>query len=419
MHFDLIQHIQGFTKRYPADTYLLAVSGGADSMALLHLFHQAKIRFEVLHVNYHLRDEDSNLDQACVENACQELGIPFHLHSVNLRERLEKGGNLQDLARKERYTFFKKKQTEHANALVVLAHHQNDQQETFWLQLLRNAGMMGLAGMKEKNNIYLRPFLGFTKDELVQYLQQNAFVWREDRSNAKNDYLRNRLRNEVLPQLEASFPNIATSVNQLQKVFRENLDEKEKKWNSVFSSFAKTGQITIEQLRSFDETDMLLFFNRFQIPAHQLKGFIHLLEAPTGTKITWILEGEKQALIREKTYLQWVKPTSLKIPKLCIEVIDKLPETFSKSIFYLDEAKLKGNLQLRLWQTGDRLSPPGMKGSKLVSDVLKDAGVPHSERKQIYVLHDDEKLLGCPNFAVDRSALATKNTPRILKVWLE
>jgi len=419
MHFDWMQYIQRFTKRFPANTYLLAVSGGADSMALLHLFHQAKLPIHVLHVNYHLRGEESNLDQACVENACQLLGIPFHLHSVYLREELEKGGNLQDVARKVRYAFFKKKQAEHANALVVLAHHQNDQRETFWLQLLRNAGMKGLAGMKEKNDCYLRPFLGFSKELLVDYLIQNKFVWREDRSNSKNDYLRNRLRNEVLPALEVEFPTLSTSVNLLQSIFRENLEEKEKKWNPVFSSFFKTGQLSLESLKTIDETDMLLFFNRFQIPSHQLKGFIHLLEAPTGTKITWISDGEKQALIREKTYLQWVKPGALKLPKVCMEAIDKLPETFSKSIIYLDEAKLKGNIHIRFWQTGDRLSPPGMKGSKLVSDILKDAGVPHSERKNIFVLHDDEKLLACPNFAVDRSALATKNTSHILKVWLE
>lgn len=419
MHFDLHSHIQSFTKQFPAEKYFLAVSGGADSMALLHVFSSLQLPIEVLHVNYHLRGNDSDLDQKLVEDFCGKKKIPFHIHSVFLKEKLKQGGNLQALARQERYTFFEKKQNEYPNSYVVLAHHQNDQIETFWLQLLRNSGMLGLAGMKEQNGIYLRPFLSISKEELVKYLEENQVIWREDVSNAKNDYLRNRLRNEVLPALKSTLPDLNENVRLLQSVFRENITEKENFLKIELEKSKISEKLSLEFVQKLDETAILLLFRSFNIPNHQLKGFLHLLTAPTGTKITWLSEGEKQTLVREKSHLQWLKNIDFPLPKIHSEKVEHLPHQFSKSILYLDADKIKGELSVRFWQIGDRISPPGMKGSKLISDILKDAGVPHAERKKALVLQDEEKLLACINIAVDRSTLATKNTTSILKVWVE
>ena len=419
MHFDLHSHIQSFIKQFPAEKYFLAVSGGADSMALLHVFSSLQLPIEVLHVNYHLRGNDSDLDQKLVEDFCEKNKIPFHLHSVFLKEKLKQGGNLQALARQERYTFFEKKQNKNPNAYVVLAHHQNDQIETFWLQLLRNSGMLGLAGMKEQNGIYLRPFLSISKEELVKYLEENQVIWREDVSNTKNDYLRNRLRNEVLPVLKSTFPDLNENVQLLQSVFRENISEKENFLKIELEKSKISEKLSLEFVQKLDETAILLLFRSFSIPNHQLKGFLHLLTAPTGTKITWLSGGEKQTLVREKSHLQWLKNIDFPLPKIHSEKVEHLPHQFSKSILYLDSDKIKGELSVRFWQIGDRISPPGMKGSKLISDILKDAGVPHVERKNALVLQDEEKLLACINIAVDRSALATKNTTSILKVWVE
>ena len=419
MHFDLHSHIQSFTKQFPAEKYFLAVSGGADSMALLHVFSSLQLPIEVLHVNYHLRVNDSDLDQKLVEDFCGKKKIPFHIQSVFLKEKLKQGGNLQELARQERYDFFEKKQHESPNTYVVLAHHQNDQIETFWLQLLRNSGMLGLAGMKEQNGIYLRPFLSISKEELVKYLEENQVIWREDVSNTKNDYLRNRLRNEVLPALKSKFPDLNENVQLLQSVLRENITEKENFLKIELEKSKISEKLSLEFVQKLDETAILLLFRSFNIPNHQLKGFLHLLTAPTGTKITWLSEGEKQTLVREKSHLQWLKNIDFPLPKIHSEKVEHLPNQFSKSILFLDSDKIKGELTVRFWQIGDRISPPGMKGSKLISDILKDASVPHAERKNAMVLQDEEKLLACINIAVDRSALATKNTTSILKVWVE
>ena len=156
-------YFQSFIDKHPAPHYFLAVSGGHDSMLLLDICRRNSIPMTVLHVNYQLRGEESNGDQAFVEAYCQLHSIPIHVHRVDLKEKLISAGNLQQLARKERYDFFQTHLNHVPNSYLLVAQHQDDQIETFWLQLFRGAGLSGLQGMLEKNGRILRPLLSFSK----------------------------------------------------------------------------------------------------------------------------------------------------------------------------------------------------------------------------------------------------------------
>ena len=150
-------YIQSFVEKHPAPHYFLAVSGGHDSMLLLDICRRNSLPITVLHVNYQLRGEESDGDQVFVEAYCQLHSIPFYVRKIDLKEKLISGGNLQQLARKERYNFFESHLNQTADSLLMVAQHLDDQIETFWLQLFRGSGLSGLQGMLEKNGRNLRP----------------------------------------------------------------------------------------------------------------------------------------------------------------------------------------------------------------------------------------------------------------------
>ena len=186
--------------------FLLAVSGGADSMVLTSLFKICNLKFEIAHVNYHFRGEDSNLDQKLVENFCLENKIKFHLKDISEEEKL-KMKSLQNWAREIRYEFFFKILEEENLDFIVTAHHLNDELETFIINLSRGSGIKGLSGIPKNENQILRPLLKFTKHEIYNFAKENNIAYREDKSNEKDDYLRNKIRNQLTPKIVEIFPN--------------------------------------------------------------------------------------------------------------------------------------------------------------------------------------------------------------------
>lgn len=187
------------------EKFLLAASGGVDSMVLADLFLQSKIHFEIAHVNYKLRSEDSDLDQQLVEDFCVENKIPFHLYEVSEKDNKPKN-SIQLWARNLRYEFFFKVLKERNLTKIITAHHLNDQLETFIINLSRGSGIKGLSGIPANENQIVRPLLNFSKDEIYNFAEERKIAFREDISNLKNDYLRNKIRNEIIPKINEEIP---------------------------------------------------------------------------------------------------------------------------------------------------------------------------------------------------------------------
>ena len=220
-------------------TFLLAVSGGADSMVLSSLFKMSNLKFEIAHINYHFRGEDSNLDQKIVEDFCTTNQIKFHLKDVSEEEK-SKMTSLQNWARKIRYDYFFRILEEENLDYIVTAHHLNDELETFFINLSRGSGIKGLSGIPTNENSILRPLLKFTKAEIYAFAEENKIDFREDKSNQKDDYLRNKIRNHLTPKLLEISPQFLkqfgkslsylSSVNdfyqnEIEKTFQEILTE--------------------------------------------------------------------------------------------------------------------------------------------------------------------------------------------------
>ncbi|MFN5787109.1 MAG: tRNA lysidine(34) synthetase TilS [Flavobacteriia bacterium] len=402
----------------PMSRYFVACSGGVDSITLLFLLHSLKKKVSAIHVNYLLRGEESEKDQQLVEETCKQLGIPCHVKRVDLNRYLqEAGGNMQEQARKVRYSYFEtfKVKRDH---FIVLGHHADDQVETFFLNLARGGGMMGLSAMLPNHEQYLRPFLTFTKQEILDYARKHQLNWREDLSNAKNDYSRNKLRNVILPELEKGIPSLRQSVLTIVDAFQTTQQELEILTKDLVKKIEDERVLLIEEYKELGEFERIELLRQLDLAPSVTEELNKLTNAEKGKRIH-LNDSRFQMIIRETDHFYFGEEEPMLIlPSVVKIIVEQLPATYTKDEIYLDPKKIKGVLTVRTWRKGDRMKPVGLAGSKLVSDILTDAKVPHSVRSHQLVLTDDEKILWCVGFAIGREAIASKDS-EILKVGLE
>jgi tRNA(Ile)-lysidine synthase len=297
------EHIQEFTASFEADTtYYVACSGGVDSMVLLSILHQLGKTIHVLHVNYQLRGEASDLDQQLIEDYCNQHSIPYSINSVQLSKELENGGNLQDLARNVRYSFFKEKALE-IHSKIVLAHHADDQLELFLLNIARKSGVMGLSCMLPEYGRIIRPLLPFSKQEILEFAKKEGIVWREDASNQSNKYRRNSIRNVFLPEIEAQLPEFRESCLYLIEQFQKNQLEVEQKIKKFTHKILQENLLLYADFDLFTEVEQIELLRQLAIPFGFLKEFKKLRHAENGKRLQ--LKKTKQLVIRTKTGFKW------------------------------------------------------------------------------------------------------------------
>lgn len=418
---DIPQHIAQNLKKFKDKEITVACSGGLDSTVLLHLLSTNGFNVSAIHVNYHLRGEDSNLDEAFIRSFCKDLSIPFESRSVNLVKQLKTGGNLQQLAREVRYNWFEEITSENKAHFVFLAHHLDDQVETFFLNLARKSGIMGLACMPFERNQIVRPLLDFTKEELKKYALENKLTWREDISNASNKYRRNLLRNEVLPYLTNEIPELNESVIALVKTFQENQLLLEKAIQPLMDDILKNHSIEQAKIEVLNEFELVELFRQLGQTAQLAIEFENLLKSQKGKRIELVSHHNNpfSLIVKEANSFSFI-PNSDKIilPELKIETVDSLPTFFSKDEIYLDQDKIKGELKLRPWEIGDRIHSVGMNGSQLISDVISDTKMNANDKKNVLVLCDDETIHWCVGRKIGRKAVATNESFRIFKVYI-
>ena len=407
------------TAKHSDRRYLLAVSGGLDSMVLLSIFHALKLSFEVAHVNYQLRGLESENDQKLVETFCSKNSIRIHVCRTDLKEILnDNKGNLQQHARRIRYDFFQKFIDDKTVDYVVTAHHQDDQVETFWLMLSRSAGISGLSGMDEVSNCIFRPLLTISKMELKHYAIEQGIEWREDQSNQKNDYQRNLWRNKLLPYLTKEIPSINSAVLTLMACFKEDKAMQDKTVSSYIEQIQSTCFINFNNYDQLSIYQLITIFNYFNIPVLKIAELSKIRQAQKGKIVS--IDSNKSpfsSIVKEfDSFYFTKKENSLTMPMLLIERVDLIPAAFTKQEVFLDAQKIEGELRLRPWIKGDRINLVGLKGSKLVSDILTDAKIPNSTRDKQLVLVDDKHIIACWGHAIGRDCLADKTTNEIISV---
>ena len=398
---------------WPNKHVLVACSGGVDSMVLLHAIIGAGLKPEVMHVNYGLRGADSDADEELVAHFAQKHGLMLHLYHCPVELTQQSGNNLQAAARAFRRNHFQEWVARSSDHVVVLAHHANDQVETFFLQLFRGSGTFGLGGMHPERGQLVRPFLEIEKTDLIAYARENNVPWREDQSNASSKYLRNLFRNELLPSLAKNHPDLSKNILLLMRLFRQRQAEIRQHILEMSSRWQEKKELSCEDWLNLDEEQQVAFLHTAGFPLWARGRFTGLAQGRTSARFfvgdNEVIKQDSQTIVQQRHSGDF--PWDFKIEK-----IEILPEVFDKWTVYLDAGRLSGELFLRTPEPGDRIASVGLKGSQAVNTVLKDFGIPANKRADFPLLTDGKSVLWLPGIKVGQSALANMNSREILKV---
>lgn len=388
----------------------VAVSGGLDSMVLLHMLRELGHPCQVAHVDHGLRGTESDADRVFVHDHCQGQGISFVAHRVDVvAHAATTGTSIQMAARSLRYAWFNEILTSVPDTMA-LAHHADDAIETFFIGMMQGMGFHGWEGIPVRSGPFIRPLLGCRRAEILDYARVHNIPWREDASNADTTYLRNRIRHELLPQLEQWRPGTHLNLARNVRLFRE-LDQLAQgavndAVNDLVPDQVGTLRVPFDRLRSKGVPLLTLHHLLRAKGFHpdQLEGILQAVDqARTGAVF---LRGDLQVLV-DRTDLviraapgqlpMWTIPAAEAVPpdaplRITVEALGGHGPENGPNVVRLDPA-LEFPLELRPWRDGDRMRPAGLGGSKLISDILIDAKVPRDRKQRTYVLVHEERIL--------------------------
>lgn len=424
-------------------TFLLAVSGGADSMVLASLFRDfgqeiqgSKFRFQVAHINYKLRGHDSDLDQKTVQDFCEKNHIKFHLYEVSEKDNKPEN-SIQLWARGLRYTFFKEIQKKENLEFLVTAHHLNDQLETFIINLSKAAGINGLSGIPSNDNAILRPLLDFSKKEIYQFAEENSIEFREDLSNKKDDYLRNKIRNKIVPMLMETnehflenFRKSSLYLNQTKDFVHKQIQEIENQLTIFNQNYKILSKEKLDQESDFVKFEILKkygFSQEEEIPkiftAENNSSFFskEYQLIVNRDELIFIDKSEEQEIPEE---IVLIKNFDFSENQICIDLVNTIEniDGIGKRFEWdFDAEKLQFPLFLRKQQDGDEFYPAGFSGKKKVSKFFRDEKLSALIKEKIWLLCDSgNHILGVIPLRQDRRYQADRTTQKKITVkWTE
>ena len=379
---------------------LVAVSGGIDSMCLAEKVRLEGGPFAIAHCNFHLRGKESDGDEAFVKAWADANGIPCHVrHFETSAYATEQGISVEMAARRLRYHWFGELCRQHGYSGVAVAHNANDNAETLLLNLLRGTGIRGLLGMKAEGFIpdpefsdipLLRPLLGMTRADIEAFAAEHGLSWREDATNALNDFKRNKIRNLVFPVFREINPSFVQTLNRDMERFAEALPAE------VLSSEPVA---TLGRIRG-----------RGPLPAGQWEGRRGV--APEGSEDS---TSAGRAFVHEKGSFG-VREMEFEVKE---EVWDGTKEVKQPAGMLILDADKAGELVEGSWETGDWIRPLGAPGKKKMQDWFTDHHIPADEKPfvRLYKRADDpHHVVAIAGWCIDHSVRVTQSTRRILRI---
>jgi len=395
---------------------LVALSGGADSVALLRVMLDLGYACEAAHCNFHLRGEESDRDEAFVKDLCGKLHVPIHTqHFDTLRAAEEKGISIEMAARELRYGWFEELRKQTGCGLIAVAHHQDDSIETFLLNLIRGTGIKGLRGIQPKNGLIIRPLLCVSHEEILDYLKYLKQPFVTDSTNLQPDYTRNKIRLELLPMMESINPSIRQSILQTSRY----MDEAYLVYNNGIEQgrnrVLENQRIDINRLLKEPSPESLLYeiIAPLGFNATQVEDIQEALHGQPGK----VFESKDWQLVKDRTHLLLEPVSENEPPVLEQEEIIIRPD-FSipkdKDTACLDADKLDCPVSVRRCQTGDWFIPFGMKGRKLISDFLTDRKLTVSQKARQWLLCCGDKVVWVIGERIDNRFCVDKSTKRAI-----
>ena len=412
--------------------YLVGLSGGADSVALLLILRELGYNVEAAHCNFKLRGEESDRDENFVKELCLKTNIPLHVIHFDTREYASLHQvSIEMAARDLRYGYFRQLCKDIGAEGVCIAHHRDDAVETLLMNMLRGAGLHGLTGIRPKNDFVVRPLLSVSRKEITEYLDSIGQNYVTDSSNLVDDVLRNKIRLRVLPLLEEIAPgataNIDKTANYLreaEKVYQAEIDSELEEVDNI---------MPVVKLMELPSPSAFLheWLSPFGFNSSQTEQILAAANGESGREFlssTHTLVIDRGNLVVEPT----VQPMkSIKIPEAGtyrydesilykVEITDELGISKTSDIATLDSEKVVFPLTIRQVQVGDSFVPFGMKGRKLVSDYLTDIKLSVLQKRRQMVVEDASgNIVWIIGYRTDNRYRVTDTTKSILRISLK
>ncbi len=409
---------------------LVTLSGGADSMALLRVLLELGYDCRAAHCNFHLRGEESNRDECFVTELCRQLNVALDVKHFDVPAYISAHGVSMEMACRElRYEWFGQLRSEHGCGCIAVAHHNDDNIETFFLNALRGTGIAGLTGMKPQNGVVVRPLLCVSRTEILEWLGEIGQDYVTDSTNLENDAKRNRLRNIVLPALYKEFDGakqaLLTTIENMRQcngLYHESIGVMR---NIVSDREGDSIVIDNEILNSFDNRGMLLYeilkplgFNYEQcndmLTSAVGRHFFSSSHKATKNRDTidvFLLQSrDENVYVVNLESDKIFEPIALEINHVTDEIFSSDMVDGKCSVAFSNDILQCSEVVLRHWREGDRFKPFGMNGSKLISDLFTDLKLSEKEKNETWLLEADGEILWVIGFRTAQSFWVPKNT---------
>lgn len=426
-------HINSKLSFLKGSKLLIAISGGIDSVVLVHLGHEIGLNMALAHCNFNLRGNESDADEDFVLQLAEDLDLEVFIESFDTEVYAKENKlSIQMAARKLRYDWFEELAVQLKFDYILTAHHADDNLETFLINLTRGTGLDGLTGIPEINDNIVRPLLPFSRQTMEAYAIENELKWRNDSSNASTKYLRNKLRHDVIPVLKDINKNLLQNFQTTLDNLNDTSDIVEESLNAVL----KRAIISIDNSEIRFKVSEFKKLNNPKAYLHEfLKDYgfsewndvLNLLDAQAGKQVfssTYRLVKDRDILILSEFNLeennQFIsiskKDTNKALPIgiFCFDEVSKI-ENIHSNIIYVDENQLKFPLSVRKWQEGDYFFPLGMKGKKKLSKYFKDEKLSLIDKENMWLLCSEDAIVWVIGKRADDRFKVTDKTKQILK----
>jgi tRNA(Ile)-lysidine synthase len=451
------QTIGRFNILQKGDKVIVACSGGPDSVVLLHLLNQIKGKYDlkliVAHVNHELRGKESDEDERFVKRLAQKLKLSFHTGSFDVaRIARKKKLSIEEAAREVRYEYLDRLAQRLKATKIALGHNADDQAETVLMRLIRGTGALGLTGMSIVRGKIIRPLLQIKREEIEEFLKVQNLDSRIDSSNLRQDYLRNRIRLELLPHLKRNYnPKIIDALNRTASILsaQENYLEKEtlKEFGKVAKAQKEKISLDLDKLFSYDiflqrEMFRLVFERlgggRFKASFNLVERVLSLAKQKKAGRRVFLNKDVLAEISARHLNFYKVKKTEKDQPlifpgivesrrfgiRLDSEIVKRKnlkekPYSKDEMTAFLDWDELKPPFILRNPRAGDRFSPLGMEGTRSLKDFLTDLKIPRYEKERALVLTSSGRIVWVLGFRIGDEFKVRKTTENILKIEAE
>jgi tRNA(Ile)-lysidine synthase len=409
------------------DLYIVALSGGADSVALLLFLDEMGYQVHAAHCNFHLRGAESDRDEAFCESLCLQKNIPFHrIHFDTLTYAETHHVSVEMAARELRYGYFEQLRKDIGASGICVAHHRDDSVETVLLNLIRGTGLRGLTGIQPRKGYILRPLLCVSRQEIEQYLQAKGQSYVTDSTNLVAEVQRNVVRLKVLPLLETINPAVADNIQRTA----ENLTEAQSVLDVAIENIRNAKILEYRELERFGSREYILYewAKQYGFNGSQVK---ELLTAEIGSVFSSSM-GYDLLVDRDRYAVEFsLKPfQNVRIPEEGTYILDeitkikvkKCPAYVSKnpSVATLDAQKVAFPLTVRRVEEGDRMQPYGMRGTKLLSDLMTDCKLSlFDKRRQLVVVDAQGVVIWAVGLRVSQQVAVTDHTSEVLECILQ